>query len=219
MEHADERPLQPGTITRLRAQTKNPDRVSVYVDGRFAFGVYRDVVLSLELRKGRFLSVEEQQQAIRADRVLVAKSRAMHYLGYRARSEHEVRQRLARSGFDEPVVEEAVARLRELGYLDDAEYARSYARSRFERGGYGPRRVRSDLMRRGVPRRIIDATIAEIFEARDDVLETAREQAAKRWPRLAGEEDPLKRRKKMYDYLLRRGFGYDTVRQVVDELE
>lgn len=216
---SEERTRQEGRITALRVQQKNPERVSVYLDGRFAFGLYQDVVLSHGLRKGQVLSVAEQEALLAADAVLVAKAKALSYLAYRARSRFEVRRKLLRGGFDEAVVAQVLDRLEELGYLDDAAYARAYAQGRFETGGYGPQRVRSDLMRRGVARAVIDRVLADVFSEQDDILETARAQAERRWARLAGEEDPRKRRKKLYDFLLRRGFSYDTIRRVADELE
>ena len=214
----DAAPLVPGTITGLRAQAKNQERVSVYLDGRYAFGVYRDLVLTFGLRKGLELDVAEQERIQAADEALVARAKALAFLGYRDRSEQEVRRKLERGGFGAAAIDEAVARLHTLGYLDDAAYARNYARARFERGGYGPQRVRADLMRRGVPRALVEQTIADVFDRTDDVLEAARAQARTRWQRLAREPDPLKRKKKLYDYLLRRGYGYETVHRVVDEL-
>lgn len=214
-----ERPLRAGVVTQLRAQAKNPDRVSVYLDGRFAFGLYQDIVLQFGLYKGRRLEVDEQQRLLEADQLYIARSKALHYLAYRARSEQEVRRKLGQGGFSEGVVDEVIARLETLGYLDDAAYAEGYARRRFETGGYGPRRVRNDLMRRGVGRADIEAALAKVFDEEDDVIAAAREQAGRRWSRLAREEDPLKRRKKVYDFLLRRGFSYDVIQRVVDEIE
>ncbi len=212
------RPLQPGTVTRLAGQQKNPQRVSVFIDGVFAFGVHVDLVVEFGLHKGQALSVEAQQRIVEADRARVARGVALVYLGYRARTEHEVRQKLARSGFDEAVAEPTVARLRELGYLDDAAYARAYVEARFRNRGYGPGRLRSDLRRRGVARGLIDAVLEALVD-QEDMLEAARSHAEKRWPRLAAEADPFKRRRKLTQYLLRRGFSYETARRVVEELE
>jgi len=212
------RPPGPGTITRMAAQQRNPERVSVFLDGAFAFGVHSDLVVRYGLHKGQVLGVEEQQRIVEADRVRSAGQAALDYLGYRARTEQEVRRKLQRKGFDEAVAERAIERLRELDYLDDAAYARSYVKARFRNKGYGPVRLRADLRRRGVAARIIDAVLDEHLE-RDDLLEAAREHAARRWGRLAREDDPFKRRKKLSDYLRRRGFSYDTTRRVIDELE
>ena len=214
-EPAD-RPLRSGTITKLERQKKNKGRVSVFIDGAFAFGLAEDVAFERGLQKGRALSVEEQRAILDADRLLYAKATAMSYVAYRARTEYEVRQKLYRSGADEAAVEPTLERLRELGYLDDAAYALDYARARFANKGHGPQRVRSDLRRRGVKDALVEAALADAFDE-DEVLEAARAHAAKRWPRLQREPDPYKRRGKLSDFLLRRGFSYDVVRQVVEE--
>lgn len=217
-ENGRDRPLRPGKITKLVVQDKNPNRVSLFVEGAFAFGVYQDLVLEFGLQVGKTLSVAEQARILEADQVFIAKAKALHYLGYRARTEHEVRQKLRRSGFGEEVVERVVERLHSLEYLDDDAYARDYVRARFSNKGYGPRRIRSELVRRGVGRRLIDTALEEVFRSADTHA-AAREQAEKRWPRLAGEADPYKRRKKLSSFLLRRGFSYDTIARVVEELE
>ena len=220
MEHDErrQRPLGPGTVTRLAGQKKNPQRVSVFIDEAFAFGVHVDLVVEFGLHKGQVLRVEEQQHIVEADRARAARAMALDYLSYRARTEYEIRQKLRRSEFADAVVEGAVAWLRELGYLDDAAYARSYVEARFRNRGYGPARLRSDLRRRGVAGRVIDAVLGVLVEE-EDMLEAARSHAEKRWPRLAAEADAFKRRKKLSDYLVRRGFSYDITRRVVEEFE
>ncbi len=212
------RELRPGTVTRLLAQKKNPNRVSVFIDDAFAFGVHVDLIVDFGLHKGQVLDLEAQQQMVQADRVRAAREAAMGYLGYGARTAYEVRQKLLRSDFDEAVAEDTVARLRELGYLDDAAYARHYVQARFRNKGYGPGRLRSDLQRRGVATRHIDAVLADLVEE-EDMMEAALEHAEKRWPRLAREADPRKRRKKLTDYLVRRGFSFEIVRRVIEDLE
>lgn len=211
------RPLQDGTVTRLVAQQRRPDRVSVYLDGAFAFGVHQDVVVEFGLLKGTRLTVAEQQRILGAEQRAAAKQTAFAYLAGRPRTEQEVRRRLQRKDFDEDAVEHAVERLYALHYLDDAAYARSFARERFQSKGYGPQRIRSDLMRRGVDRHLIDEVLATLRDEEDLVAE-ARAQAERRWPRLACEPDPRKRKKKLADYLLRRGYTYETVFRVVDEV-
>lgn len=218
-EDLDQEPdLRPGTVSRLVRQQRNPERVSVFIDDAFAFGVHEDLVIEFGLYKGQPLDVATQQQIVEADSGRAAMQTALDYLGYRARTEREVRRKLAGRDFGEAVIERTVARLVELDYLDDAAYARSYIEARFRNRGYGPQRLRTDLMRRGVARTLIDAALEALVED-DDVLEAARTHAARRWPRLAAETDPRKRRRKLSDFLLRRGFSFDTIRRVVDELE
>ncbi|MEP0549169.1 MAG: RecX family transcriptional regulator [Rhodothermales bacterium] len=215
---SDESPrdLRPGTITRLAQQKRDADRVSVFIDGTFAFGLAID--LAMVLRKGQALTVEEQQALLDQEERLKAKAAALDYIAYQARTEQEVRQKLTRKGFAEPIAEEAVARMRELGYLDDVAYARAYARGRLSGRGHGPQRIRADLMRRGIARPTIDAVLDDLVET-DDLRETALHHGRKRWIRLQREDDPYKRRKKLSDFLMRRGYDFDLIRSVVETLE
>ncbi|QXD14434.1 RecX family transcriptional regulator [Rhodocaloribacter litoris] len=206
------------TITRLATQQKDPDRVSVFLDGAFAFGLHAEVVASFGLAKGQTLTEDDCARLVEADAVLRARAVAFDYLAHRARTEAEVRRRLVRKGFAPGVAEEVIARLRALGYLDDAAYARAYARSRFAARGYGPQRLRAELLRRGVEPALVEEALAD-FADEAAFLEEARRHARRRWPRLAGEPDARKRRRKLADYLTRRGFSFDVVRQVVEELE
>ncbi len=217
-EDEPERDLRPGTVTRLARQKRDAERVSVFIDGAFAFGLALDLVVRAGLRKGQPLTVPEQQALLDDEERLKAKAAALDYIAYQARTETEVRRRLERKGFPPPVADEAVERMRELGYLDDDAYARAYARGRLAGRGHGPQRIRNDLRKRGVAPRTIDAVLEDVV-APDDLRETALRHGRKRWLRLAREEDPRKRRKKLSDFLVRRGYDFDLIREVVETLE
>ena len=217
-EEEPKRDLRPGTITRLAQQKRDADRVSVFIDDVFAFGLALDLVVRAGLKKGQRLEVAEQQALLDDEERLKARSVALDYIAYQARTEQEVRRKLARKGFPEHVADEAVERMRELGYLDDADYARAYARGRLAGRGHGPQRIRNDLRKRGVAAKTIDAVLDELVE-RDDLRETALHHGRKRWVRLQREEDPLKRRKKLSDFLVRRGYDFDLIREIVEQLE
>lgn len=207
-----------GEITKLTVQKNNPDRVSVFIDGEFAFGVHQDLVLEYRLRAGRELTPGEQQALVEDDRVAKAKSRALDYLAHKPRTETEVRRKLRQNEYSEPVIESVVERLQELSYLDDAQYAEQYVERRFASKGYGPVRIRQELRKRGIDRHLAETAVADFFEE-ESTLAAAREKAQKRWPRIAREDDPRKRRDKLYRYLKRRGYTYDTIRVVIDEME
>lgn len=212
------RPLKAGTITKMTAQVKAKQRLSIFLDGTFAFGLHHDVVLEAALVTGQHLSIAQQQALKEADAFMRAKESAVRYLGHRPRTEAEVRTKLRRLGFGDSIIARTVARLYELAYLDDAAYAKLYVQRRFANKGYGPQRLRSELVRRGIARDLIDSTLA-VFQEETDTLSKAREQGEKRWERLRNEPDRRKRQRKVSDFLVRRGFTYDTVRQVLDELQ
>ncbi len=206
-----------GTITALEPQTHDDDRTSVFLDGEFAFGVHDDIVVKHGLRVGTSLSLEEQRKIEREDQYVRAKQRALDYLAYKPRTEEEVRRKLRKEDVPEAVVEDVVARLYELNYLDDESYAQDYVRNRFASKKYGPIRIRRELVERGVDRHVAEDAVADLFDDEDPVA-AAREHAEKRWARLADEEDPRRRKQKLYRYLRRRGFTSDTIYPILDEL-
>jgi regulatory protein len=214
----DVQDLRDGVVSRVEAQRKDRDRVSVFIDGEFAFGLSVDVALRAGLRKGLPLSVHDQRALLADDARVRARLAALDLIAHRARTEAEVRRALARKGFPEDAALAAVDRLLELGYLDDDAYARAFVRGRAASRGHGPGRLRADLLRRGVSPATIDAALDDLLDA-DGLLESATHHARKRWARLASEEDHLRRRKKLTDFLVRRGYDFDVIRTVTETLE
>ncbi len=207
--------LADGTITRLAQQKKDLDRVSVFLDDAFAFGLAIDLVIEASLSKGQHLTAGQQRALLVRQETFAAKASALSGIANRARTRSEVADALARKGFAETIIADTVADLERLGLVDDAAYARAFARGRFSARGYGPARLRQDLQRKGVAREAIEAALSELTEA-EDMGDAAREQAAKKWRSLASEDDLRKRKKKTMDYLVRRGFGFDSARSAVD---
>lgn len=205
-----------GTITDLEVQTNHSDRMSVFLDGEFAFGVHRDLVAKHGLRVGATLTLDEQQRLEAEDQAIRAKQRALDYLAYKPRTEKEVRRKLEQEDVPATVVEDVIARLQELGYLDDETYAHDYAHNRFSNKKYGPERIRRELRERGIDRHLADAAVDEVFADADSV-EVARSHAEKRWSRIAQEDDPRRQKQKLYRYLKRRGFTSDTIYRIIDE--
>jgi regulatory protein len=208
---------QAGTITHLAVQQRQPNRISVFLDGAFAFGVSQELVRTWDLRVGRTLSVAEQAHIAADEQRLAARATALQYLATRPRTAYEVRQKLHRSGVPDAVVDEVMAHCQALNLLNDAAYTQAYLTSRLTNRGYGPQRLGRELHQRGIGRTLVEAAVQEHLPA-EDVLAAARAQAAKRWPRLAREADHARRRQKLYDFLRRRGFASAIVQQIVTEL-
>ncbi len=216
-DDAPPRPREAGTVTRLVAQKKNALRVSVFLDEVYAFGLYQDVLVQHGLRKGQHLSVPQQEAMLADDARFQARSVALGYLSHRARTRAEVQRRLAQAGTPDTIAEETLDWLTGRGYLDDAAYARQYAESRMRGSGYGPQRIKHELARRGVARSEVEAALLEtVGDA--EVRQAAQEQAEARWKTLAREPDPYKRRRKLSDFLARRGYSYDVISEVIEKL-
>lgn len=206
-------PLKAGTVSAVQVQRRDAERVSVFIDGEFAFGLALDVAIRHGLRKGMALSVPQQEALLADEGAARARQAALDLIAHRPRTETEVRRALARKGHAEHHAAAAVDRMRELRYLDDEAYARTFVTERSASRGHGPARLRADLLRKGVPPPIIDRAIASGVDA-EALREAALEVARRRWARLAKEPDPQKRRKRLSDFLARRGYDFDLIREI-----
>jgi len=140
----------------------------------------------------------------------LARQRALRRLARRDHSEAELRRALARNGFATDVIDATLARLRSEKYLDDEGFASRFARSRVQHQGLGRNRVRQALRARGVSRAIIEKGVAEALQ---DVSETeVLESLARRYWRQHVRDEPLQRIRKLWVFLLRRGFPAGLVR-------
>jgi len=194
-------------ITRVRERR---GRARIFVDGEFWAEIDADVAVERGLREGVALGIEELEAARVAGERALAMNRALHFLGYRARSRREVRDRLRRYGYGEETAGRVIGRLEELGYLDDEEFARTAAREKARR--YGPRRVSADLRRSGVDAELAQDVVEEEFAERSEV-EAARSAAARRYN--SGGSDAESRR--VYGFLMRRGYSADVCAEVARE--
>ncbi len=185
-------------------------RARVFVDGVFWAEIDAGVAAERGLREGVALSLEELGGARVAGERALAMARALNFLGYRARSEKEVRDRLRRYGYGEETVEGVVERLKELGYLDDEDFARLVVREKARR--YGPRRVLAELRKSGVDAELAQGVVEEEFAGRSE-MEQARSAAARRYNR--GGSDAEARR--VYGFLVRRGYSAEVCAEVARE--
>lgn len=202
-----------GAITALRFQKHNPDRVNVFLDGKFAFAL--PSLEAARLRIGQHLADPEIARLNALDVRAKAYDRAIRYLSFRPRSTAEVRRRLAAASYGEDVIAATLARLAEQGYLDDAAFARYWVENRRSFRPKGAQALRQELRLRGLDGEVIEATLAGLDDV-DGALQAARARAERQASLAAA--DPQTFRRRLSDFLLRRGFDYEVVREAVDRL-
>jgi regulatory protein len=206
--------LREGTVTSVQAQKNDPERVSVFLDDAFAFGLAADVAVAEGLKKGQRLTPEAQLALLQREEVIRARQAALDYVSRGSKTTTEVRRSLARRGFSDHAAEDAIAQMERYGYLDDDAYASAFARGRAASRGHGPQRLRADLLKKGVPRDAIESALEELDA--DNLADSAGRLALQRWRALSSEADVRKRKKKTTDFLLRRGFSFDHAREAVE---
>jgi regulatory protein len=199
-----------GTITALRLQKRNKDRVNVYLDGRFAFGLA--AIAAANLRVGQTLSDDEIARLQEKDDVERACEHALNFLSYRPRSEAEVRRNLREKDIGDEVIQAVIERLTRAGLLDDHEFARYWIENRLAFNPRGPRALRHELRQKGVS----DAVAAEALTGFNEeaVARKAAESAARRLARL----EPADFHRRLGAYLARRGFSYAVIEPLVEEM-
>lgn len=199
-----------GKITSLTRQKRNLNRINVFIDGAFAFGLAE--ITAAYLRVGQELSPGDIEKLQGADQVEKAKETAIRYIEYRPRSIAETRRHLLKKEYPEQVVAQVLERLEAVGLLNDAAFARYWVD---QRETFKPRSIialQQELRQKGIERSVIDEAVAEVDEY--SAAKQAAEPKARRWQSLTEPEF----RKKVGGFLQRRGFGYGIVREITDTL-
>ncbi len=190
-------------ITAITAQKRHPQRVNIYLDGEFAFGLARIVAAWLQV--GQELTPEDIARLREADAQEQAYQRALRYLSYRARSETEIRRYLQKHNTAPHHIEAVLTRLRDLGLVNDAQFAAAWVENRSTFRPRGRRALRAELRQKGLSEDAIAQALEDLDEA-----QLAYQAAQKRLRRYRDLPWPTFRQR-LGAYLARRGFPYDVI--------
>jgi len=197
-------------ITRLKMGKGRDKRVNVFLDGMFSFSLLAETAMKKALTVGQELSENEIKELQGNDRYQRCFNAAVRYLGYRPRSESEVRQRLQRHGFDNDCTEMAISSLKDKGLVDDSEFARFWIENRETFSPRSRKLTSLELRRKGLDRDTIEQIVSKV-----DDTDSAYRAAISKANRLAS-TDYSSFRRRLGDHLMRRGFGYDVIKETVE---
>ncbi len=193
-------------VTAIEEGKRRKRRVNIFLDDKFAFSLEAEVALKEGIMVGQELSEGDIKALTGAELSQRCYDAALRYLDYRPRSQAELKQRLARRGFDGENVEATLARLQEQGLVDDLVFARFWQENR---QAFNPRSrwlVRRELKAKGVADEVIERVVADV----DD--ENSAYQAALTKARSLSLADYESFRRRLGEYLKRRGFGYGVIK-------
>jgi len=187
-------------ITGIEAQ-KDPNRVNIFLDGQFAFGLATTV--AAWLRIGQQLEDEKIQRLRSEDDRERATQRALNFLSYRDRSEKEVTDNLSKAGYSTEVIENVLERLAELSLVDDRKFAKTWIENRNEFRPRGKRALAYELRQKGIDQVVIEESLGSSVDEDSLALKAARKYYLKliSLPRVEFKQ-------KLIGYLARRGFNY-----------
>ena len=193
----------------------NPDRINLFVDGRFLMGVNAVIVLQMGLRLEQELTPEQLEQLQSEEVEQRAVDRALNFLSYRPRSREEVRRYLRRKETPPEIIETALARLDRLDFVNDRTFAGFWIESREHFSPRGARALKNELRMKGVERDVVDELVND-EQDEERALRAGRKKAVTLVK--ASNIDYATFRNRLGSFLQRRGFGYQVVTKTVREL-
>ena len=205
-------------VTQITEHPRKPGRYVVDVDGREFAIVTADALVDTKTRVGIVVDDAHAMRLRQAGEFVETYDRALNLLAFRARSSRELHRRLVQKGTAPELAEQVIAKLRDVGLVDDADFARQLTRSKLS-GGASRRRVHQELFKRGVARDVADAAVDEVEEDEGLSDDASIERVARKKWRTLVELDAATRRRRLYGFLARRGFDSDDVSRMVRLLE
>jgi len=194
-------------ITKISVQ-KNTERLNIYLDGVFAFGIRQELLGDYDLRVGKELSKGEIARLNKDDELKRCLDKAYRYLSYRPRSEKEVTDKLLEK-YPQKTVMAALKKLKEYKYVDDSAFIKFWLDSRAS--SRGPALLRLELSQKGVSKTLIEESLSSIDKEAliEDALKLVRGKKKYR------DLDANDLYKKVAPFLSRRGYGYDIIKEVI----
>jgi regulatory protein len=212
-------------ITALTEHYRKPGRYRVEVDGKAirledGKSALIDVILVLDhkIKIGAIFDSALEAIVRNGAASLATYDRALNALTSRARSAKELERWLANKKQAREYIAPTIEKLTELGFLNDAEFAKQFARSRAVGRGMSKRRIQAELARRGVSRDLADIALAEVTDE-EQIDESAQIQAiADKKMRSLAKLAPDVQRRRLYGFLARKGYSPDLVMSTVRDL-
>jgi regulatory protein len=194
-------------VTSIKQQVKNPERVSVFVDGKYEFSLSFDELVKYKLKNNDEFSAADIKKfkKISADGKL--RARALEWLLNRPHSEREFRDYLYRKKVEPEQIESLVGEMAERGYLDNAKFAAWFTELQARRGK-SDRAIRAELFKKGISRELADQTVEE---GAGDEAERLKAIVEKKRHLSRYKNDP----QKLIQYLIGKGFSWQLVKETL----
>ncbi|MCX7785727.1 MAG: RecX family transcriptional regulator [candidate division WOR-3 bacterium] len=197
----------------LRPQRKNPERTSIYINGKYAFSVDKDTLAQLSLYDKQEITKRELEHLLFESEKQKCKDYAYLLLSYRMRTKKEIEDRLRHKDFSPSIIKDVMTELENQGLIDDRKFAQAFARDRINFSLKGKHLIFAELRKKGISQQDIESVLndPEIINGEESALKRIIEKYQNRYKKY-----PLQERKqKFYTLLTRRGFSYPMIKKVL----
>ena len=210
-------------ITEVIPQKKNPHRFNIFLDGAFAFGADEDLVVEHRLVLGKLLDTSDVEKLLFESEEGKLMEKMYNLFSIRQRTEQEIKDYFRIKNYQlkikdqeqisDLVIESLIEKLKQKGMINDLEFAKAWVESRKKKKG--SRVLKQELFQKGISKEVIDGILdQELSKDQQQTAEKLLEKKMRFWKNL----DSMRLRKKAYEFLLRRGFEYDIVHEVVEKI-
>lgn len=203
-------------ISKITRQKRNQERYNIFLDEKYAFSVDEGILIQYGLTKGKTLEEMDIGEIGFDDEISRAYNRALSFLSYQMRSEHEVHQKLLKEEFGEAVIIETIQKLTRLGFLNDASYTEALTSTKKRTSKKGPKAIIQDLKQKGINPQLQQQMLDSFPEA--EQLSMALELAEKKIRQERG-KTPVQVKQKIQEFLMRKGYDFSIVKQVIAKVE
>lgn len=193
-------------------QQKNKNRVSIYLDGKFGFGIDLENYVKLNLKVEQNLSEEEIEKIKNTADFVKVFNNLLRFVTLRPRSKKEILDWLKRKKVPESFHNRLFTKLNRLDLIGDEKFARWWVGQRLAFRPKSQRIMKQELRMKGINREIVEKVLAETKIDEGKIAKSLLDKKEYRWKKLVG----LKKKKKMAEFLARKGFGWGVIREALD---
>ncbi len=201
-------------VTSVEQQKKNKHIYNIFVDNQFAFSLIIEDIYFFGIKEGNEISEEKYEYIKNTVVYIKAQNESLKYIGYKMRTEKEVEKRLNSSGYDLAIINRVIEFLKKYNYVNDFEYACAYIRQCSKLNPKGSYVIRCKLREFGVGEDVIN----EALNAENpDEVQQAEMLLEKK---LKGRKEiSFKEKRKLQEFLLRKGYCYDIIKEVFSKMD
>lgn len=198
-------------VTQISELTKS--RCRVYIDGEFAFTLYKGELRKFQIKDGQELSVESYQYIMTQLLPRRAKLRCMNLLQSRDYTRKQLQDKLRQGDYPQECIEEAIAYVESYGYIDDERYARDFIEYHLQTRSKA--RIETDLLRRGIDKDAIRNAFEELGKLGVEQDELSMVYELLRKKQYCADTATRQEQRRMYGFLYRKGFNQDTINRAL----
>ena len=202
-------------VIKVKRSTKYNDRIIITFENKSVLKVPESAFLLHPIKIGDSISHKDIKKYDKKMRLQEAKDKAFKLLSYRMRSVGEIKKRLREKSFLSDEIDTTIAHLKKLNYLNDLEFARAFAKEKVKLKMIGPLLLRSQLFKYQIEASLIDQALLEIYEQIDP--HTLIEMHIEKRSIAKGHILDNNQKKKLNDYLSRKGFTWAQINEVCAE--